>query len=93
MRWFKHKMLSKEDLDLLQGTRLITRMLRNRLVIVLNEKDAKNFEDHLNFDETQGMTHLRYLKTDKSVIEILFENGEDLETIQAELSMIKITKE
>ena len=95
MKWMKHKNLSENDLLLLAGTDLVTKLVTNRLVIVYEPKEAPASMKELGLYETVGLYCVRRLQADKrdDTIEILFELAEDREMVEQMLTQFKLGKD
>lgn len=96
MKWLRHKNLSEDDLELLRGTPLMERLQANRLVVVFQPEDKKPAKKDMGLRETQGLFHIRNIgngKNRENVIEILFENPEDVGIVEEHLTQVKLAME
>lgn len=82
-------------MNLLQGTELMVRLQTNRLVITYNPKDNQATMKDMGLFNTVGLYYVRRLQESSrdDTIEILFENIEDLESVEEHLTQYKMGME
>lgn len=93
MRFFTHNSLSDADMSLLQGTKIMTDLQRNRLVIVYDKDQKKATLEDMGLDKPEGLFYMRIpqqAQTEKNICEILFEKSSDLERVKESLVQYKL---
>lgn len=93
MKWLRHNNLSDSDFEALRGTVTMERLLRNRLVIVLDPKDEMPSKKDLGLFETTGLVYWRQLSSRDDTAEVLFEDPNDLENLEQHLTQYKLGQE
>ena len=79
--------LSATDLELLKGTLLLEKMVRNRVVIVTNNEDISW---KLLVDNISGLYHIKPLDKVKHIYQLWFELPEDIEQFKKNLYVSKL---
>lgn len=79
--------LSNSDMELLKGTLLLEKMVRNRVVIVTNNEDIswKSLVDNIS-----GLYHIKPLDKVKHIYQLWFELPKDIEQFKKNLYVSKL---
>lgn len=79
--------LSTSDLELLKGTPLLEKMVRNRVVIVTNNEDIswKTLVENVS-----GLYHIKPLDKVKHIYQLWFELPEDIEQFKKNLYVSRL---
>ena len=79
--------LSNSDMELLKGTLLLEKMVRNRVVIVTNNEDIswKSLVDNIS-----GLYHIKPLDKVKHIYQLWFELAKDIEQFKKNLYVSKL---
>ena len=81
--------LSESDLSLIANTDIIISMMRNRLLVVLNERNIKVDWDHL-VQKAVGFYHIRPLGKADTIYQVWFERESDLNQFEKQLMLEKL---
>jgi hypothetical protein len=81
--------LSETDLQLISGTELLMRMMRNRRLIIVPNGDEVNWSALM--EDMTGLYHIRRVEGDK-LFQIWFEVKEDITQFEKNLYMMKLGK-
>jgi len=79
--------LSATDLELLKGTPLLEKMVRNRVVIVTNNEDISW---KVLVENISGLYHIKPLDKVKHIYQLWFELPEDIEQFKKNLYVSKL---
>ncbi len=79
--------LSNSDMELLKGTLLLEKMVRNRVVIVTNNEDISW---KLLVDNISGLYHIKPLDKVKHIYQLWFELPKDIEQFKKNLYVSKL---
>jgi len=80
--------LSESDLQLIAGTELVMKMMRNRILIVTNNNDI----DWSNLmTDCDGLYHIRPLDKSKKIYQLWFESKDDIEQFNKNLLVGKLS--
>jgi len=93
LKWFKHKNLSEEDLELLRGTSTIEKLMATRLVVHREDSEQMPTMKELGLFNTTGLYFVRGLQPDSSfdnTMEILFELESDRDMAEQHLTQFKL---
>ena len=82
--------LSETDLQLISGTDLLLKMMRNRRLIILTNSEDVNWEALMN--NMEGLYHIRRVEGDK-LYQIWFEVASDISQFEKNLYMIKLGRD
>lgn len=76
----------------LQGTPLMVKLQANRLVVIYNPKENQATMKDMGLFETRGLYYVRRLQESsrEDTIEILFEDTEDLKSVEEYLTQYKL---
>ena len=79
--------LSASDMELLKGTQLLEKMVRNRVVIVTNNEDIswKTLVENVS-----GLYHIKPLDKVKHIYQLWFELPEDIEQFKKNLYVSRL---
>jgi len=79
--------LSNSDMELLKGTLLLEKMVRNRVVIITNNEDIswKSLVDNIS-----GLYHIKPLDKVKHIYQLWFELPKDIEQFKKNLYVSKL---
>ena len=79
--------LSSSDMELLKGTLLLEKMVRNRVVIVTNNEDIswKTLVDNVS-----GLYHIKPLDKVKHIYQLWFELSKDIEQFEKNLYVSRL---
>lgn len=80
--------LSETDLQLIAGTELVEKMMRNRLVVVTNNNDIAW---HDLMTDVTGLYHIRPLDKSKKIYQLWFETEEDNKQFTKNLYVSKLS--
>ena len=81
--------LSETDLQLIQGTELLLKLMRNRrLVMVTGGGTELNWQALM--ENVEGLYHIRRIDTDK-LYQIWFESVQDIDRFEKNLLMAKLS--
>jgi hypothetical protein len=79
--------LSNSDMELLKGTLLLEKMVRNRVVIITNNEDISW---KLLVDNISGLYHIKPLDKVKHIYQLWFELPKDIEQFKKNLYVSKL---
>ncbi len=81
--------LSEADLDLIKDSDVLIRMMRNRVLIVADSRQAEVDWDSLT-EKVEGFYHIRPIDRDNMVFQLWFESETDLELFEKQLMLKKL---
>jgi len=79
--------LSASDMELLKGTQLLEKMVRNRVVIVTNNEDISW---KILVDNISGLYHIKPLDKVKHIYQLWFELPKDVEQFEKNLYVSRL---
>jgi len=80
--------LSETDLQLISGTDLLLKMMRNRRLIMISNGHDVNWENLM--DNMQGLYHIRRVEGEK-LFQIWFEVAQDITQFEKNLYIAKLS--
>ncbi len=81
--------LSEADLNLIKDSDVLIRMMRNRVLIVADSRQAEVDWDSLT-EKVEGFYHIRPIDRDNMVFQLWFESETDLELFEKQLMLKKL---
>lgn len=81
--------LSESDLVLLAGTDVIMSMIRNRRLIMIEQRKKCNWS--LLTERMDGLYYIRTLDDKTNIYQLWFELSSDLDTFEKNLAMAKLS--
>ena len=91
MKWLRHKELSESDLDFLIGSDIMSKLLKNKLIVKFHEDEEPATPAQMGLHNTKGVYHMRHVNSDKKLIEILFELTYDMDRVEESLTQYKLS--
>lgn len=80
--------LSESDLQLIAGTELVLKMMRNRVVVVTNNEEIA-WQDM--FANIEGLYYIRPLDKSKKIYQVWFEAKKDIDVFKKNLYVLKLS--
>jgi hypothetical protein len=81
--------LSEADLNLIKDSDVVIRMMRNRVLIVADSRQAEVDWDSLT-NRVKGFYHIRPIDRDNMVFQLWFELEDDLNLFEKQLMLKKL---